>query len=309
MEENKNIEEQDLTLVIMAAGMGSRFGGLKQIEPIGPSGEFILDYSVYDAIKAGFNKVVFIIKRENYELFKETVGNRIAGKIQVDYVFQNMNNIPDFVDVPEGRERPWGTGHAIYSITKEVRGNFAVINADDLYGRDAFWTMREFFKSNPKENEYQLVGYQAKNVLSESGKVKRGVCEVKDGALVKLVECEIGRVGNVIMAEPLDGSPAFEIEDDRAISMNMFAFNSTLLRFIETDIERFFKENLDKLDTCEYLLPDIVCDLIKIRRVLVRVNPTTAKWMGMTFKEEKEILVNEINALIASGIYPEDLWE
>jgi len=306
---DSNKEKEDLTLVIMAAGMGSRFGGLKQTEPVGPSGEFILDYSVYDAIRAGFNKVVFIIKRENFELFKETVGNRIGNKIAVEYVFQDINNTPDFIEVPEGREKPWGTGHAIYCITKEVKGNFAVINADDLYGREAFWQVKEFFKANPRDNEYQLVGYPAKNVLSEEGKVKRAVCRVKESYLVNLTESEIERVGNAIIATPLNGESEFDIEDDTTISMNMFGFNSTILRFIEDDITRFFKDNEDNLDKCEYLLSNIICDLVKVRRISVKVTPTTAKWMGMTYKEDKEIIINEINALIASGIYPENLWE
>ena len=166
----------------------------------------------------------------------------------------------------------------------------------------------EFFKTNA-DNEYQLVGYQTKNVLSEEGKVKRGVCRVKDNALVKLIESEVSREGSKIVAEPLDGSPTFEIEEGTPVSMNMFGFNDSLLRYIEKDIIRFFEENENSLDTCEYLLPDVVFDLVKLRRVKVTVTPTTAKWMGMTYKEDKEILTNEINGLIAAGIYPGNLWE
>ena len=297
-----------MTLVILAAGMGSRFGGLKQIEPIGPSGEFILDYSVYDAIRAGFNKVVIIINRENRELFKETVGNRIAGKIDLEYVIQSMDDIPDIAEVPEERTKPWGTGHAVYTVANIVKGNFVVINADDFYGRQAFGMFKDFFSHNV-DNEYLLVGYKSKNVLSDEGKVKRGVCKIKDDSLVSLIESEVGRAGNTIIAEPIDGSEPFEIEDDTMISMNMFGFNDSLLRFIENDILNFFKANLHDLQSCEYLLPNVVMDLVKMRRVKVTVLPTTAKWMGMTYLEDKEVIIREIRALVESGIYPENLWE
>ena len=172
-----------MTLVIMAAGMGSRFGGLKQIEPIDEAGNYIIDYSIYDAIRAGFDKVVFIIKEENYDIFRETVGKRVEDKIKVEYVFQNLDILPEGHTVPEGRVRPWGTGHAVLCTRDVVTDNFAIINADDFYGRDAFRVIAEFLKNNKSENKYAMVGYRVCNTLTKNGSVKRGICKVRDGYL------------------------------------------------------------------------------------------------------------------------------
>ena len=189
---------KEKTLLIMAAGMGSRFGGLKQIEPVGPSGEFIIDYSIYDAIKAGFNKVVFVIKKENEELFKETVGNRVSRHIKVEYAFQDMDDLPEGYKRPVDREKPWGTSHAILSAKNLINDNFAIINADDFYGRDAYYVMSSFLDNDYSDNIYCVVGYLIKNTLSSVGSVKRGVCKESNGYLTELIESSVEKNGDVI---------------------------------------------------------------------------------------------------------------
>ena len=298
---------KDLTLVIMAAGMGSRFGGLKQIEPVGPNGEFIIDYSIYDAVRAGFNKVVFIIKEENFEIFKETIGKRVEKKIKVDYVFQRQTDIPKGYD-PGDRTKPWGTSHAILSCKDKVKGNFLVLNADDFYGSDAFMQASKFF-SEEHPNEYAIIGYKIKNTLTENGAVKRGVCEAKDGFLTKLIESSVEEKNGHIIASPLDGSDSFEIDKDDPVSMNMFCFRDDLFPYLEKNLVKFFEDNKNDLSKCEYLIPDSVYNSVKEGRVKVRVIPTTAKWQGITYKEDKEKLVKDIQELIDKGEYPNSLWK
>ncbi len=298
--------KKNLTLVIMAAGMGSRFGGLKQIEPVGPNGEFIIDYSIYDAVRAGFNKVVFIIKEENYEIFKETIGKRVEKQIKVEYVFQRQTDIPEGYDI-KGRTKPWGTSHAILSAKSKVKGDFIVLNADDFYGKDSFMQASKFF-SEKHPNEYAIIGYKIKNTLTENGAVKRGVCEAKDGYLVKLIESSVEDKDGHIIASPLDGSKPFEIDADDPVSMNMFCFRDDLFKYLDDHLVEFFEKNKDDLSKCEYLIPESVYNSIKEGRVKVRLIPTTAKWQGITYKEDKEKLVKEIADLIEQGEYPKKLW-
>ncbi len=300
----------DLTLVIMAAGMGSRFGGLKQIEPVGPNGEFIIDYSIYDAIRAGFNKVVFIIKEENYELFRETVGKRVEKQIKVEYAFQDINDIPEGVVVPEGRTKPWGTGHAILSAKDKVKGNFAVLNSDDFYGKEAFQVVSNYFNEtkNNTSLEYLIVGYLVDNTLSENGAAKRGVCEVENGFLTNLVESSVERKDGTIIAAPLDGREPFEVKGTDTVSMNMFGFREELFDYLEKGFVEFFNVNKDNLEKCEYLIPDVVFESIEDGTAKVKVVPTVAKWQGITYREDKEILVNEIKTQVDNGVYPEKLW-
>lgn len=296
-----------MDLVIMAAGMGSRFGGLKQVEPVGPNGEFILDYSIYDAKKAGFNRVVFIIKEENYDLFRNTVGKRIENVIDVDYVFQDINNIPSFVDIPEDRVKPWGTAHAIYSCKDKVKNNFAIINADDFYGYDAFKTMASYLKEmNTKE--YCMVGYKAKNTLTDNGSVKRGVCYIDNGYLVKLVESSIIEQNGEIIATPLNEEKGFTIQEDDYVSMNLFGFNPTLFDYLEKKLNSFFEENINQLEKCEWLIPDVVFQAINEKEAQVRVLNTKARWYGITYREDKEKFVKQINEMIKENIYPLNLW-
>ena len=297
-----------MTLVIMAAGMGSRFGGLKQIEPVHDNGEFILDYSIYDAIKSGFNKVVFIIKEENYDIFRDTIGKRIENIIEVKYVFQKNDNVPSWVNLPEDRVKPLGTGHAILCCKDVIDEDFLVINADDFYGRDAFKVAADYMNKKHNENEFALVGYITGNTLTEHGSVKRGLCEGKDGYLTKIIESSVEKVGDKIKATPLNGSPEFYVEPDSLVSMNMFVFTPKMLEYLEKGFGVFFKlKNVD-LQKGEFLMPDVVCNLICDGSVTVEILPTSAVWQGITYKEDKAALVDGINKLIKAGVYPDKLW-
>ena len=296
------------TLLIMAAGMGSRFGGLKQIEPVGPNGEFIIDYSIYDAIKAGFNKVVFVIKKENYDIFKETVGNRVSKHIKVEYAFQDINDLPKGFSCPSDREKPWGTSHAILCAKDKISGEFAIINADDFYGRDAYYVMSSFLEKKKKENAYCVIGYKICNTLSLSGAVKRGVCHEKNGYLVDLIESSVERVGNEIIASPLSGEKPFTITEDTLVSMNMLGFNTSIFKYIEENFPKFLSENKENILKCEYLIPDTVFDAMKNGFAKVELLSTTAKWQGITYKEDKNMVIDEINQLIEKGEYPSKLW-
>ena len=300
--------KKELTLVILAAGMGSRFGGLKQVEPIGPNGEFIIDYSIYDAIRAGFTKVVFIIKEENYDLFRETVGKRIENKIKVEYAFQDINDIPEDVNIPENRVKPWGTGHAVLAARNVVKGNFVMINSDDFYGSDAYFKIKEFFDNNDDPNCYSMVAFRVCNTMTENGSVKRGVCESDNNYLTNIIESSIERVDGKIMASPLDGRESFEVEENALVSMNFFGFTDKMFETLTQGIKEFFKDNENDLSKCEYLIPDVVFDEIKNNKK-VKVLESTDKWLGVTYKEDKEFVVSELNKLIEKGEYPRELWK
>lgn len=296
-----------MTLVIMAAGMGSRFGGLKQIEPVGPNGEIIIDYSIYDAILAGFTKVVFIIKEENYQLFKEVIGDKVSEKIEVAYVFQKNDNILELTGVNLERAKPFGTAHAILCAKDEVHENFAIINADDYYGRDAYLKMAEFLKNNEYSNKYAMVGYRIENTITENGSVKRGICQVEDNSLKGIKECVVELVDSKYMATPLTGGDTFEIPNDQLVSMNMFGFTPALFDYLEARIKTFVDENKETLDTCEYLIPEVVREQIEAGRVDVSVLSTNAVWHGVTYKEDKELIVKAIKELVDNNVYPEKL--
>lgn len=299
-----------MTLVIMAAGMGSRFGGLKQAEPVGPNGEFILDYSIYDAIKAGYTKVVFIIKKENYDLFRKTVGRRIEDKIKVEYAFQRIEDVPDFVSIPKERVKPWGTSHAILSAKDFVNEPFTVINADDFYGYEPYKKLYNFFKENKSDDEYAMIGYRASNTMSKNGSVKRGVCK-KDGNnhLISLTESSLEYVDDKIIATPLDDTiEKFEIDKDNLVSMNIWGFRPNIFSYLEDEMTDFFKNHKDDLDKCEFLIPDSVFKRIKEDKIKVNVLDTLEKWYGVTYKEDKKDLVFAINKMIEDGKYPKNLW-
>ncbi len=300
-----------MTLVIMAAGMGSRFGGLKQVEPVGPNGEFILDYSVYDAIKAGYNKVVFIIKEENYDLFRETIGKRIESKIKVEYVFQKIDNVPSFVNIPETRIKPWGTSHAILACKDVVKESFAVINADDFYGFDPYNKINNFFNEDHNDDEYAMIGYNVKNTMTENGSVKRGICNKdKNDYLTSLIESSIEKVGNKIIATPLeDSNKPFEVNGNDLVSMNFFGFQPSIFDYLESEMKEFFEKNKDSLDKCEFLIPMSVFKRIEEGKINVKVLDTDAKWYGVTYKEDKADLVSAINRMIDEGKYPKNLWD
>ena len=301
--------KKDMTLLVMAAGMGSRFGGLKQIEPFGPSDEFIIDYSIYDAIKAGFNKVVFVIKEENYEIFKETIGSRIEPHIKVEYCFQDINNLPDGYKVPEGRIKPWGTAHAILSAKDKIHENFAIINADDFYGQEAYLDVAKFLQNSDDENEYVVIGYNVEHTLTEHGSVKRAVLESNDNLLNRLIESNIEKKDDTIVATPLSGEESFIISKDASVSMNMFGFSSNLFKYIEDNFTTFLDENKDNLDKCEYLIPDLLTKLMSEDKISIKVISTKAKWQGVTYKEDKPKVVERITNEIEKGVYGKDLWK
>lgn len=293
-----------MTLVIMAAGMGSRFGGLKQIEPVGPNGEFIIDYSIFDAKRVGFDKVVFIIKEENYEIFKETIGKRIDKYINVEYVFQKNDNVP--VDVPLERTKPLGTGHAILCCKDVVKENFAIINADDFYGFDAYEKVGEFLKNNKSENTFALIGYNLSETMTDNGSVKRGVCEIKDGFLTKLTESVIDKAENNLTGKSILTNETIDVNKDTVVSMNMFGFTPKIFEYLENGFEEFLKTN--DIMTCEYLVPIEVNKYLEKGLIDVEVINTTAKWHGVTYKEDLDILKSEISNMIENNVYPIKLW-
>ena len=310
--------EKDITLVILAAGMGSRFGGLKQIEPMGPNGEFIIDYSIYDAIEAGFTKVVFLIKEENYDIFKETIGSRVEPHIKVEYAFQKNDNVPMFYDELKERQKPLGTAHAILCCDEKVNEPFMIINADDFYGRDAFVKGAEFLKNikDVEPHQYGMVGYLVKNTITENGAVKRGVCNVENGYLTKLTESSVGRVEDgSILAKPLDESlESFTVGEDDTVSMNMLLFDNSIFKYIEDKFPGFLEKNKDKLDKCEFLIPDVLFESIDEGFATCEVIPTTATWYGVTYKEDAPAVRESIKKLVKTkenenGDYPLHLWD
>ena len=299
--------KDDYTLLILAAGMGSRFGGLKQIEPFGPNGEFIIDYSIYDAIEAGFTKVVFLIKEENYKTFRNTIGKRIESKIKTEYCFQSNDNIPEEYKVPEDRKKPLGTAHAILCCKEKINEPFAMINADDFYGKDAYKKAMEFLQEEHKENTYGLVGYLIKNTISENGSVKRGMCKVENGYLKYIVESSVIKENNHIIATPVDGSHSFEVEEKAINCMNMLLFNQTIFKKLEEEFPKFLN-NKDNLESEEFMIPDILEKCIEDNYAKVEVIETNAKWYGVTYKEDTEIVKTAIKKLIINKDYKEHLW-
>lgn len=302
-----------MTLVIMAAGMGSRYGGLKQLDPIGKNGEFIIDYSIYDAIKAGFNKVVFIIKEENLELFRDTVGRRIEKNIEVSYVFQSLKleGIDTNLSIPANRVKPWGTAHAVLSCSEIVKEPFAVINADDYYGRESFELLAKFLKDvdmSSQKLHFAMVGFVLANTLTENGHVARGVCEIdNNGYLVNITErTKIQRNGSDIQYEE-DGKWT-TLADDTTVSMNCWAFTPQIFKEIRDGFPKFLEDNKNNLEKAEYFIPFVVEDLVKAGKCDVKVVPTNSKWYGVTYKEDKEKVVEFINKMVDNKVYSERLW-
>ena len=288
---------KDITLVVMAAGMGSRFGGLKQIEPIGPKGEAILDFSVYDAVKAGFTKVVFVIKHAIEKDFKEFVGNRIEKKVKVEYVFQEIDKMPEGYNCPETREKPWGTAHAILCCKDVVKEPFAVVNADDYYGRSAFVKMAEFLKSD--SDDYAMVGFRLMNTLTENGYVSRGVCEIENGELKSVTERT--KIMDCKFTED-DGATWTQLPEDTVVSMNLWGFRPDVFGHIETGFKKFLDEKID-VPKSEYYLPTVVSERIERKEKSVKVLIAEDKWYGVTYKEDKQVVVDAIGKMVADGCY------
>lgn len=300
-------------LVIMAAGMGSRYGGLKQIDPVDEQGHIIMDFSIFDAKRAGFEKVVFIIKRENEQDFKEAIGNRIEEVMEVEYVFQDINNIPGGFVVPEGREKPWGTAHAVLSAIDVIDGPFAVINADDYYGRDAFQKIYDYLSTHQDDEKYRytMVGYQLGNTLTENGHVSRGVCNLNEnGELVSVTERThiVKKDGGAAYTED-EGASWHTLPMDSIVSMNMWGFSASFLKEVKKGFVSFLEENLvNNPMKCEYYLPTVVSNLLADNRATVTVLKSVDKWYGVTYKEDKPFVVAAIKNLKESGLYPEKLW-
>ncbi len=305
--------KKELTLVILAAGMGSRFGGLKQIEPVGPNGEFIIDYSIYDAIRAGFTKIVFIIKEENYQVFRDTIGKRIEGHIKVEYVFQELSDLPSGFKVPSNRVKPWGTAHAILACKNVINSNFVMINSDDFYGFDAYKKIHDFFTED--NEDYAMVSFKVINTMSGNGSVKRGVCESSNSYLTNIIESSLEfRVpsnkedGIDIVATPLDGRREFSVNPEDLVSMNFFGFRPSIFAYLEKGFKKFLEANQANLEKCEYLIPDVVFETIKNGQK-VKVLESNDKWLGVTYKEDKDFVVSELLKLIEKGEYPYELWK
>jgi len=298
-------------LVVMAAGMGSRYGGLKQIDPVDKEGHIIMDFSIYDAVRAGFKKVVFIIKKENEADFKAAIGDRISKIIEVAYVFQDLNNLPEGYSIPEGRVKPWGTGHAILSCLDEVDGPFAVINADDYH---AFQMAYDFLSQNEEGDtySYMMVGYKLENTLTDNGHVARGVCVTdEDGHLVKINErTHIEKREDGAAYTEDDGKTWVEIPEGSTVSMNMWGFSASILKELKDRFSKFLDENLESNPLkCEYFLPFVVDELLTEKKATVKVLKSMDKWYGVTYKEDKPVVVAAIQKLKDEGLYPQKLWE
>lgn len=299
-------------LVVMAAGMGSRYGGLKQIDPVDKEGHIIMDFSVYDAVKAGFKKVIFIIKKENEADFKAAIGDRLSKHLDVTYVFQDLKNLPEGYEVPEGRVKPWGTGHAVLSCIDEINGPFAVINSDDYYGANAFRMAYDFLTQNQDEDgiyRYMMVGYKLENTLTENGHVARGVCVTdEEGHLQKIHErTHIERhEGSVAYTED-EGKTWTALPQDSTVSMNMWGFSESILKELKARFPKFLEENLPVNPMkCEYFLPFVVDELLGENKATVKVLKSMDKWYGVTYKEDKPVVVAAIQRMKDEGLYPQD---
>ena len=295
----------------MAAGMGSRFGGLKQMEPMDDANNFLLDYSIYDAKRAGFDSVVFIIKKDFYEDFKNTIGKRAERIIKVEYAFQDLNDLPEGFKCPDDREKPWGTAHAIYAARDLIRENFIVVNGDDFYGKETYEVAAKYLRSLPKDTRgsYAIVAFEAKNTMTENGAVKRGVAfEDEKGNLAKLIESSIYKKDNgMIACEPLDGATPFEVKPSQLVSMNLFAFDKYLIDELRERFPAWLKENIN-VPKAEFLIPTVVDELVHENKATVRLLSTPSVWFGVTYKEDKPGVVKALKDLVAKGVYKPGLY-
>ncbi len=299
-----------MTLVILAAGMGSRYGGLKQIDPITDNNEFIIDFSIFDAVKAGFRKVVFIIKKENYEVFRDTVGARVEPYIKVEYAFQSLDKLPEGFSIPEGREKPWGTSHALLCAKEFIDDNFAVINADDFYGRDAFAKLAEHLSSiKTTDTNYCMIGYILRNTLTENGTVSRGKCDTTESGMLDSIT-ELTKIKT-------DGDDALYLGDDgewhslagnTIVSMNCWGLTPAIFDELESGFVKFLSGEGGKALKSEYYLPGAVDEMMHNGKCDVKVIATTASWYGVTYSEDKPAVKESLRRLMESGEYPQKLW-
>lgn len=297
-----------ISLLVLAAGMGSRYGGLKQMEGFGPNGETIIDYSVYDAINAGFEKVVFIIRPDMEGIFKELFMDKYGDKITIEYVFQSVEKLPSWYNLNLDRVKPWGTGHALLMAKDVLKEPFLVINGDDFYGKDSFEIAAKYLKEDCSEKEYAIPAYRLENVLSENGTVKRGVCTQKDGYLEKIDETfDIARDrdGN-IKGVTWDGK-RMNLKDEDLISMNLFCLHNNIFEKLEKRFEEFLKKNPNSLED-EYLLPIVLSDMVQDKEIKIKILETTASWFGVTYQEDGPVVRKKIEELIQRGIYPKKVF-
>ena len=302
-------------LVIMAAGMGSRYGGLKQMDPMDDQGHIIIDYSIYDALQAGFEEVVFIIKKENEALFRECIGDRMSSRVRVRYVYQELTDLPAGYQVPDGRIKPWGTGHAVLSCRKALgEAPFAVINADDYYGREAYRLIYQYLTTHEDDERYRyaMVGYAIGNTVTEHGSVARGVCRIDEkGCLTNITErtrIEKREEGAAYTED--EGASWVSLPADTTVSMNFWGFTPAMLRELEQRFPAFLEKNLRQNPLkCEYFLPSVVEDQLKEEKAVVEVLKTPDKWYGVTYREDKPTVMAALKEMRESGIYPEKLWD
>lgn len=301
------------TLVIMAAGMGSRYGGLKQIDPVDEQGHIIMDFSIYDAVRAGFEKVVFVIKKENEADFRASIGDRMEKQIEVAYAFQKLSDLPEGFQVPEGRVKPFGTGQAVLSAIDQVDGPFVVINADDYYGSKAYQMMYQYLTGHTDDEKYRyaMVGYILENTLTENGHVARGICSVDENGLLKEIH-ERTRIerrdGGAAYTED-EGATWTEIPKGSLVSMNMWGFQQSMMEELKKGFPVFLKEQLENNPLkCEYFLPFAVDELVQKGKATVEVLKTDDRWYGVTYKQDKPVVVEAIRRMKQQGLYPENLW-
>ncbi|MCL3780482.1 nucleotidyltransferase [Prolixibacteraceae bacterium JC049] len=296
------------TLLILAAGMGSRYGGLKQLDQFGPSGEAIIEYSIYDAIRAGFGKVVFVIRESFADDFKAIFEPKLAGKIETEYVYQELNKIPEGFTFNPERVKPWGTGHAVLMAKEVINEPFAIINADDFYGADAFKTLATYMATAENLTEYCMVGYQLKKTLSDFGSVSRGVCETDANGNLDTITERTKIVGEEDGIYYYEGEDKFPLHPDTPVSMNCWAFQPGFFDFLETKFIDFMKEQGQELKS-EYFFPFVVSDTLQEGKISVKVLNSDATWFGVTYPDDKPLVIEKLNNLITSGAYPENLWK
>lgn len=307
-----NARSSALTLVVLAAGIGSRYGGLKQIDPVGPNGELIIDYSVYDALRAGFERVVFVIRREIEELFRLRVGCTFEAQCDTAYVMQSLSDVPDGIDIPARRIKPWGTAHAVYACRYAVDAPFAVINADDFYGLSAYQALAQYLKNQQDSGgrkDYCMVGYPVENTLTEFGSVSRGICVLDaDGYLVGIHERKrVERFGEGARYTE-DGSTWMEIPEGTTASMNLWGFAPSLFHELEARFRRFLRAGFERLETAEFLVPEVIGAMIAEGKATVRVLPASDRWFGATYRQDMANVRLAVRDLIRQGRYPENLW-
>jgi len=291
----------DMTLLVMAAGMGSRYGGLKQLDEVGPSGETIIDYSVYDAIKSGFSKVVFIIRKDFEDEFKSKISNKFSDDIQVEFVFQDIHLLPNGYSAPNERIKPWGTGHAILCASNVIDGPFNAINADDYYGRESFKTIADYY--NNGNDSFSMVAFQLEKTLSEFGAVTRGLCSVKEDHLISVIETE-----NLVKSNTgISSNSDLDLKGDEPVSMNMWGFTPTIFDYLNEMFELFLSKNIHDQKS-EFLIPSVINDLINSGNEVVQVLYSKSSWFGVTYKQDKSYVVQRIKKLVDRGFYPNKLF-